>query len=266
MSRADARHSEIALATPPNEPLNSSRLDALGVVASVAASQARPEGSDLCLQSRFAMNRRTVYINGRFLTQRVTGVQRYCRELLLALDQELAARPELLRTRWVVIAPTGTKFPELKVIECQALGGGSGNLWEQGSLYWHTRRDLLISFGNTGPLLHGRQIITVHDASVYRVPDAFNWRFRLWYQGMVNWIVRRAKSSFAVSEFAKSECIRFYGAKEERICVCTEGWQHLDRVQPTSDAEIRTMVGPKPTFWPSAARPPIRILGWWWRL
>ena len=29
------------------------------------------------------------YINGRFLTQRITGVQRYAREMTLALDQLL---------------------------------------------------------------------------------------------------------------------------------------------------------------------------------
>ena len=190
--------------------------------------------------------RTVIFINGRFLTQRVTGVQRYCRELLSALDNEISARPELKTFRWVLAAPKNSVAPELKCIDVEILEGGQGNYWEQISLFRRTRKDILISFGMTGPVLHGNQIITVHDASVHRVPDAFNWRFRLWYKCNIRWIVRRSRSVFCVSEFAKSECIRFFGARDESVHVCTEGWQHLDRIEESSEAELAKLVGEKP--------------------
>ena len=39
----------------------------------------------------------TTYINGRFLTQPLSGVQRYAREITRALDAELAVEPALVR-------------------------------------------------------------------------------------------------------------------------------------------------------------------------
>jgi glycosyltransferase involved in cell wall biosynthesis len=191
-------------------------------------------------------DRPTIYINGRFLTQRITGVQRYGREVLLALDEEIGDRAELKAWNWVLLVPPNTSTPELSSIQVEVLSGGQGNLWEQWALYKRTRRSVLVNFASTGPLLHSNQIITVHDAAVYRVPDAYNWRFRLWYKVMVNWIVRRSKSCFVVSEFAKSECMQFFGAKAENICVGTEGWQHLDRITPISDAEVSELVDHKP--------------------
>jgi glycosyltransferase involved in cell wall biosynthesis len=200
-----------------------------------------------CLGFSISMhNRQIIYINGRFLTQRITGVQRYGREVLLALNDEIRERAELTAFRWVLLVPQDTSVPELSSIDIEVLSGGQGNLWEQWALYWKSRRSVLVNFASTGPLLHRNQLITVHDAAVYQVPDAYNWRFRLWYKVMVNWIVRRSKSCFVVSEFAKSECIQFFGAKRENICVCTEGWQHLDRITPISDVEVSELVGYKP--------------------
>ncbi len=191
-------------------------------------------------------DRPTIFINGRFLTQQITGVQRFSREILYGLDEEIRDRSELRGYRWVLLVPPGTTAPELSSIEVETLAGGRGNLWEQLQLYWRTRKSVLVNFASTGPLLHRNQLITVHDAAVYRVPDAYNWRFKLWYKVMINWIVRRSKSCFAVSEFSKSECIQFFGARAESICVCSEGWQHLERITQISDREIAELVGNKP--------------------
>ena len=47
------------------------------------------------------------YINGRFLTQRVTGIQRYAREVLGELDGLLATGEGGLVSDWRLIAPKG---------------------------------------------------------------------------------------------------------------------------------------------------------------
>src|SRR4051812_38759134 len=109
----------------------------------------------------------TVFINGRFLTQRITGVQRYALEALLALDRRLAAGREGADFECVVLAPPGTAPPPLSAIEFREVGHLRGNAWEQLSLARATRGQLLFSFSATGPLLKARQIVTVHDAAVY---------------------------------------------------------------------------------------------------
>lgn len=177
-----------------------------------------------------------VYINGRFLTQRVTGIQRYARETLLALDQALAEGADGDLLEWRLIAPKGVEFPVLSRIQCIAAGHLTGHAWEQLELPRIAADGLLLSFGSTGPLMKKDQIITVHDASVYRVPDAFSWTFRAWYKLVIRAVVARAPYTLAVSAFTGAETVRWFSGNPDRIGVTTEGWQHLTRYQ--SDERI----------------------------
>jgi glycosyltransferase involved in cell wall biosynthesis len=188
--------------------------------------------------------KKRIFINGRFLTQRVTGVQRYAGETLLALDELLGTGAAPKDVEWILVAPTGTHFPPLTHVRCQPTGRLSGHLWEQVVLPFATRGALLISFGSTGPVAKRTQVITVHDASVYRVADAFSWRFRAWYRFMIRWIVARSPLVLAVSEFAAREVAECFGGRPEKISITTEGWQHLERIQ--ADETILTRHGLRP--------------------
>jgi glycosyltransferase involved in cell wall biosynthesis len=175
---------------------------------------------------------RRIYINGRFLTQRITGVQRYAREILSELDALLARDGSGSELEWKLVAPRGAALPPLRRITGVHCGWLSGHAWEQFDLPRITRDGLLVSFGSTGPYFKARQVVTIHDASVYRVPEAFSWKFRAWYRLVVRQIVRRAPRTLAVSEFAAREAATFFGAPAPRIHVTAEGWQHLLRVDP----------------------------------
>jgi glycosyltransferase involved in cell wall biosynthesis len=172
-----------------------------------------------------------VYVNGRFLGQRITGVQRYAREILAEVDAALAAGEAGSELTWTLVAPPGTPLPRLEHIQATHAGRLSGHAWEQFELPWIAGDGLLVSFGSTGPFFKSRQVITVHDASVYRVPEAFSWRFRAWYRLVVRQIVRRAPRTLAVSQFAAREATTFFGAEPARLDVTAEGWQHLLRVE-----------------------------------
>lgn len=171
-----------------------------------------------------------VLINGRFLGQRVTGIQRYGRETLLNLDELLAGKREG-ETDWTLLVPRGTQTPAFKRIRVEALGRFGGHFWEQFELPWRARNGLLFSFGFTGPLLLRRQIVTVHDAAVFRMPHAFRWQFRLWYRWLVRHLVKRSPCTVAVSRFSAGETTECFGAEPARIRIATEGWQHLQRIE-----------------------------------
>lgn len=173
-----------------------------------------------------------VYFNGRFLGQRVTGVQRYARETLAALDELLGSMPHAERPAWTVLVPQGTRAPALRHLSVRACGRLKSHAWEQIELPWHSRGGLLYSFGFTGPVLKRRQVITVHDAAVVRMPDTFHPLFRHAYRWMVSHIGRRAPLTVTVSRFSAGEATACFGIPPERLRISTEGWQHLQRVQP----------------------------------
>lgn len=108
-----------------------------------------------------------VIINDRFLSQRISGGQRYARETILCLD-ELLANGEQENGRWTLLVPRGTPTPRFRHIFVDPLDRLRGHLWEQLQLPWRARNGLLFNFGLTGSLAHGRQIITVHDAAIMR--------------------------------------------------------------------------------------------------
>lgn len=170
-----------------------------------------------------------VLINGRFLGQRVTGVQRYARETLHALDELLAAGAGA-GLRWTVLVPRGTPAPSLRHVAVETLGRLQGHWWEQIELAWRARAGLLFSFGFTGPWFTRRQIVTVHDAAVVRWPQTFNAAFVHGYRGLVRRITARAPLTMTVSQFSAAEAIECFRAPPERVRVTSEGWQHLLRI------------------------------------
>ncbi len=174
----------------------------------------------------------TVFINGRFLTQRITGVQRYALEALLALDRRLHSGIEGADLECVVLAPPGTPGPPLSAIEFRHVGHLRGNAWEQLSLARATRGELLFSFSATGPLIKSRQIVTVHDAAVYAVPQAFSFRFRSWYKLLLGQLAPRVPLVLTVSDFSRGEVSRHFGFEAGKVRVTTEGFQHILRQNP----------------------------------
>lgn len=171
-----------------------------------------------------------VFINGRFLTQQVTGVQRYAREIIGALDELLVeSMPDAGGLEFTLLVPRGTEVPALKHVKVRSCGRLSGHAWEQVDLLWHARSGMLVNMGFTGPLLHPRQIITIHDAAVVRVPEAYTARFRLIYRILLKALVAKASAVMSVSLHSGSEAISLFGAKAHSTLITTEGWQHLNR-------------------------------------
>jgi len=170
-----------------------------------------------------------VFVNGRLLGQRITGVQRYAHETLRCIDQ-LLAQPDHCFARWTLLVPRGTNVPPFKHIAVRPVGWLRGHLWEQVELPWHARSGLLWSLGFTGPVMKVHQVVTVHDAAVVRMPQVYSWYFRAWYRFLMKWVAARAPRVLTVSRFGADEATKCFGIPPERIGVATEGWQHLERV------------------------------------
>jgi hypothetical protein len=96
-----------------------------------------------------------IYINGRFLQQPVTGVQRYARQLLKAWDALLeSGEIDRRSVEFNVLAPRGPiAAPKLQNISLRQVGRLSGHFWDQLELPFQARDGLLFSPGNVHPLL-----------------------------------------------------------------------------------------------------------------
>ena len=165
-----------------------------------------------------------VVFNGRFLTQRGTGVQRYARESLLALDA-LLPRLADAQSEFVLAVPADAVCPPLRHISIAKLSGLRGHLWEQVLLPLYARGDLLVNFNYSGPVAKRRQLITLHDATVRAMPECFSLRYRLVQDAMVAMLQARVACLMTVSEFSAREIATHYGI-ERPIVVGREGWSH----------------------------------------
>jgi glycosyltransferase involved in cell wall biosynthesis len=151
-------------------------------------------------------------VNGRYLVQRLTGVQRYAREIV---------------SRWQPVP-----------IYQPAHGGKgmAGHLWEQVRLPMLTR-GLLWSPAGTGPLATANQVVTIHDTAFVDQAACFTRAFAAWYQWLVPRLARRVKGVITVSEFSKGRIVEYCRVKPEKVQVipCGVGPQF----QPQSDAAIQ---------------------------
>lgn len=146
-----------------------------------------------------------VLINGRFLVQPATGVQRVSREFTMAADRLLAeGRFPGLALR--LVAPEGADFAPLRLraIATEHLAGGSGYRWEQLALARRTGDRGLISLGNAAPvpsLIRNRHVaVMIHDQSYRLFPKDYSRAYRLAHSAMDRVILARAQPLFTVSE------------------------------------------------------------------
>ena len=159
-------------------------------------------------------------INGRFLTQPQTGVQRYAGEITRAIDACLVADETLARRmRWSIALPADcTNLPVFEAIAVRRSAKGTSHFWEQAILPSMAKGGL-INFANLGPLTHGRQIVCLHDANVFLEPTSYSRAFRMAYRGLFPVLARRARAVTTVSRFSASMLKRFgvTGARQSQI-------------------------------------------------
>lgn len=181
-----------------------------------------------------------VTINARFLTQKVTGVQRYAIELMKALDDLISKKdPATKDYSFALLCPPGRRQElGLKNIPIKQVGRFSGHLWEQFELPFYSRGGLLINLCNAAPLIRRNQMVTVHDAAVFANPENFSFLFRTWYRVLLKGLSRVAKRIITVSLFSESELLRWCGTPESKLRVTHEGKEHALAV-PADDAILR---------------------------
>ena len=175
-----------------------------------------------------------IYINARFLTQPITGVQRYAIELVRALDRLIdCGAIDKTKYSFLLLAPRNTQNePGLTHIPFRPAGRLKGHLWEQLELPFFAKDGLLVNLCNTGPLQHHFSVVVIHDAAVFAYPQAFSAIFRTWYRMLLPRLGKAARKVITVSLFSKKELTTYFGIPEHKITVIYPGKEQMYNVSP----------------------------------
>lgn len=174
-----------------------------------------------------------VYLNGRFLEQRLTGVQRFAQEMTMAIV-DLAVRGDFPDIKVLVPPPRSvSNRPSCYGLDVRSVGRMHGHLWEQIALPIAARDGILLNLGNVGPLLAGaRQVVVIHDAGIFDVPESYGWRFRTWYRALQHGLVRAHARIVTVSQFSRERIAARLAIDPTEIAVTYEGAEHVLRAAP----------------------------------
>lgn len=170
-----------------------------------------------------------IIINGRFLTQKITGVQRYAQQLVKEIDG-LYEKGEIAKNRFQfkILAPKNIiHHLELKHIPIKKIGFLKGHFWEQLVLPFYLKNRTLLCLGNTAPLLalffNKKVIVTVHDLGFKYFPKNYRLLFRTFYSIIIPLILKYAWAIITDSQSEKEKIIKKYYFVKEKIFAIPQG-------------------------------------------
>ena len=170
-----------------------------------------------------------IYINGRFLQQPVTGVQRYARELLKAWDA-LLENGEIDRrsVEFHVLAPRGP-MRRRSSGTCRCARSGisaaiSGSNWNcpskpEAGCSFHPETFIRCSLRSLAPAVS----LQIHDLAYRLNPKAYTAAFRLTYGVLVPAALRNADAIITVSESEKHNIAARFPIVKDRIYAVHHG-------------------------------------------
>jgi glycosyltransferase involved in cell wall biosynthesis len=143
----------------------------------------------------------SIVVNARYLSRRLTGVERSAAEVVSHWNGNVQLR----------------RPP-------RHLPGFMGHAWEQLVLPGQLPRGALLwSPANSGPLAVSNQVVSIHDLSPLDHPEWFNPVFAGWYRWLLPALARRARCIITPSEFSRQRLQARFALPPERIVVVPGG-------------------------------------------
>lgn len=160
-----------------------------------------------------------IFVNARFLTQPLSGVQRYGIEC----SRQIKKRYPQVQ----FIAPGDIVHHDVaKELDVVTVGRNTGHLWEQYDLPLFMRKQKsppLLNLANTAPLFYGNNFITIHDLAFHHHPEWNSKKFAAGYNFLIPRLAHNCRHLFTVSNTVKSELVQCYKLPESKISVTYNG-------------------------------------------
>ena len=197
-------------------------------------------------------------INGKFLAQRTTGVQRVARELLNALDQ-LASEGDFL----LVVPANAIDVPYFRNVKVLRTNTPASIFFDQIKIPLLSIKMKIpaLHLCHTGPFLKPDYVM-IHDANVEVNPQWFTKKIVVWYK-FVHWVcAKRAKKIFTVSDFSKKELSIVYKIPQSKIVNVGNGWQHVEKNKVDDSVVAKYGLECKKFFFSLGTKAPHKNLKW----
>ena len=177
-----------------------------------------------------------ILINGRIFEFPITGVGRFCYEVISEIDNMVNPGEIVL-----AIPKDAKNIPQLKNIDIKIVGKRTGIFWEQVELPIYAKKYKLrcLSMSSSVPILSPDYVL-IHDISLKVNRDkngSLKDKMKIWWP-LLQYKVGISKSRvfFTDTKFQRDEITREYKTDRE-IVVVYAGWQHMNRI-PFDDSII----------------------------
>lgn len=181
---------------------------------------------------------KNIYINARFLTQPISGVQRFSYEMSKRLSKEY-------RHRLILLVPRGMKIQKYYNYDfnIKKIGINRSHFWEQLDLFFYLKskkNPLLINFSNSCPLLYKNQISTIHDLSIYESKKMYSTIYTTFYKFIFPIMIKRCHKILTVSNFTKSEIIKKFNIYDNNIIITNNAvsFKNISTISKNNDNYI----------------------------
>lgn len=176
--------------------------------------------------NRVQKNSTSLAVNTRFISQKITGTQRFASNIARELKK---MRPETL-----FLAPPAINNPQLAAeLEVRVIGAKNyrlyqklnlpaNPLWEQIDLplyLWRHGNPGLLNLINLAPYFYKNNIITIHDLCFKLYPEFFSRKFTTLYNFLVPRLARRARHIITVSQHSKSDICEHFLIPPEKVTI-----------------------------------------------
>lgn len=171
-----------------------------------------------------------IFINGKFLCQKITGVQRYAIEITKELDKLCTFDIKI-----TIVAPSkeyvinDVKYNNISITY---LKGKPNYYWEQWTLPRYCKKkkpDDLLNFCNIAPVLYPGSC-TIHDLGFIEAPKGYNWKMKVIYKFITKCNIKRYKHIFTVSNTMAEHISSYY--KVNKPIVTYNGYEHIMLINP----------------------------------
>lgn len=200
-------------------------------------------------------------INGRIFEYPITGVGRFCYEVISEMDTLVKPGQVCL-----LVSSAAQNVPELHNVQVMRVGHQHGIYWEQIELPLYLKKHGLkcLSMSSSVPLL-AHDYVLIHDISlkVNRFDGKLIQRVKkLWPLLQYHIGIHLSKVLFTDSQFSAQEIIREYRLKKSKPVVVYAGWQHMNSIIESWDVLERYSLKEKDYFFAVSTRTKNKNFQW----
>lgn len=172
-------------------------------------------------------------INGLFMCERMSGIQRYAVEILKRIDR-MVSQSDIKMVLLIPFQPVETWRPvNIRVVELKRkFNTLNKHMWYLYELPGYALRNkaVTINMCNMAPVSDSG-IVCIHDIMYLTHPEFFSLRKRIVPYFYYHFATRHYRKVVTVSEYTKRTLNEKYNIPSEDIAVIGNGWEHMKSIK-----------------------------------